>query len=94
VVAAALSGPRVDPIAAERQVQQRWGRAFAAKLEAAQLAFDALPPAVRVNLEQRDIDVHPAVLAYLARVGERLMDPSTAGGERRLKARYIERNSY
>jgi hypothetical protein len=90
VIAEALSGPLVDAVTAERQLQQRWGSMFPSKLEAAHLAFDALPDAVRADLERRELDVHPAVLDYLARVGEAMMDASTPGGERRLKAKYQE----
>jgi hypothetical protein len=53
------------------------------KLEASHLAFDAPPADVRADLERRELDVHPAVLDYLARVGEASMDRSTPGGERR-----------
>jgi hypothetical protein len=88
VIAGALSGPPVDAVQAERQLQQRWGRMFPSKLEAAHLAFDALPPDVRADLEHRELDVHPGVLDYLARVGEALMDPSTPGGVKRLKEKY------
>jgi predicted kinase len=88
VVAAAVSGPPVDAVTAERQLRQRWGSMFPSKLEAAHLAFDALPSAVRADLERRELDVHPAVMDYLARVGEALMDPTTPGGERRLKEKY------
>jgi hypothetical protein len=91
VIAGALSGPPVDPVQAERQLQQRWGRMFPSKLEAAHLAFDALPSDVRADLERRELDLHPGVLDYLARVGEALMDPSTPHGERRLRAKYAAR---
>jgi hypothetical protein len=57
-------------------------------LEAAHLAFDALPPEVRADLERRELDVHPEVLAYLARVGESMLDATTPYGERRLRERY------
>jgi hypothetical protein len=41
--------------------------------------------------QRRELDVHPVVMDYLARVGEALMDPSTPGGERRPKAKYADR---
>jgi hypothetical protein len=93
VIAGALSGPPVDAVQAERQLQQRWGRMFPSKLEAAHLAFDALPPDVRADLERRELDLHPAFMDYLARVGEALMDASTPGGERRLRAKYAQAES-
>lgn len=40
---------------------------------------------------RRELDVHPVVMDSLARVGEALMDPSTRGGERRLRAKYADR---
>jgi hypothetical protein len=61
---------------------------FPSKLEAAHLAFDALPPDVRADLERRELDLHPGVLDYLARVGESMLDATTPGGERRLKEKY------
>lgn len=72
-------------------LQQRWGSRFPSKLEAAHLAFDALPADVRADLERRKLDVHPAVMDYLARVGEALMDPTTPQGEARLRAKYADR---
>jgi len=46
VIGGAASGPSVDAVTAERQLHQCWGGMFPFKLEAAHLAFDALPAAI------------------------------------------------
>jgi hypothetical protein len=40
---------------------------------------------------RHELDVHPAVVDYLASVGETLMDSSTPRGFARLKAKYADR---
>jgi hypothetical protein len=40
---------------------------------------------------RRDLDVHPVVLGYLARVGGHMLDATTPHGERRLRVKYADR---
>ena len=85
------SAPPVDAVTAERHLHQRWGSMLPSKLEAAHLAFDAPPADVRADLERRELDVHPAVLDYLARVGEGRWTGVRRAESGGLKAKFADR---
>jgi hypothetical protein len=88
----AADGP-VDLVANENAIIRHWGPRFHAKMDAVD-RFEALlrekHPAVLAALERTGQSEHRLWLEFAAQAGEAMMDASTPGGERRLKAKYAK----
>jgi hypothetical protein len=92
LIAQLAGGPPVDLAATDRQLTQLWSPSERnAKLDAAD-RFEArlreTHPAVLAKLEGAGLTNHPDWLVFAAKAGERMVDPLTPGGFRRIREKY------